>query len=60
MVVVMSLLIVAMLVVTLFARLLSLLITVITVDLGGDEGEQEDGLAGGGWWRLCAPHRAAN
>ena len=59
MVVVMSLLIVAMPVVTLFASLLSLLITVITVDLGGDEGDQE-GLAGGGWWRLCAPHRAAN
>ena len=60
MVVVMSLLIVAMLAVTLFASLLSLLITVITVDLGGDEGEQEDGLAGGGGWRKCAPHRAAN
>ena len=55
----MSLLIVAMLVVTLFARLLSLLIPVITVDLGGDEGDQE-GLAGGGGWRKCAPHRAAN
>ena len=60
MVVVMSLLTMAMLVVTLFASLLSLLITVITVDLGGDEGEQEDGLAGGGGRRLCAPHRAAN
>ena len=59
MVVVMSLLIVAMVVVTLFASLLSLLIPVITVDLGGDEGDQE-GLAGGGGWRLCAPHRAAN
>ena len=59
MVMLVSLLTVAMLVVTLFASLLSLLIPVITVDLGGDEGDQE-GLAGGGGWRKCAPHRAAN